>query len=188
MHLWHPLIFCITFKVFTHVLSSWNWAYTFFLIFLFSQANQEWLEIGYHVLNTGLSPNLISLMFPDLISSSFLLPVDFPKHPATTARSSQTWQTLVSRWLLMGEDTETSELAKGTSLHRGEWSPQYSSSQKQNLPDCTTSEWIITEKRGLWVKAQRNHPWLLHTKLQSHLKILRAKSVSHIKTSIYIKL
>lgn len=84
------------------------------------------------------------------------LPSWFSQAPATTSHSSQTWQTLLSRWLLMDEDTETSKLAKGTSLteENGAHSTALVKS-KAYLTTLPLSQW--EQKGGLWVKAKGNH-------------------------------
>lgn len=139
--------------------SSWNWAYTSFLIFPFSQAHlitasqsksRMASEIGYHVLNTTLGLDLTPLLFPDLIWSSSLFPARFPQAPTDylpTALLTPNKHFLPDDfWQL--RKLRHQNWPKGTSLHRGRWSPQYSSSQEQNQMGCTSSEKII-ERRAL---------------------------------------
>lgn len=129
------------------VLCLWNWTYISFLIFLSSQANLL-APLGANPQSvTGPStvlspaPSIPLLSFPFLISSSFLFAVDF--YPSTRLPALLKLNKYFFQYFL-------TDVPKGASLCRKEWSPQFISIKK--FRSCTASEQII-EMRA-WGESQ----------------------------------
>lgn len=191
LHVWLPFFFYITFKLFilgfqrplfmkvylpSHLpfwASKLDWS--------LSETIQNGSDIGCLVPSSEPIP---LLSFPYWISVSFLFRVDFSKHQITTC-SSQIQQILLSKWLLMDEDSGASQPVQGHTCRQRRMEPAVHLSLKAK-PTRIYLQANDSLKSRLQVKAKSNCLWHLHFTVQLSDQTPDSKTyVSHINTFIY---